>query len=183
MLLVAFSRKDFWTLENAVAGIGVGATVIILWWVSGYLGFVEEHPETLESVYLATNSGRIEALTFVAPAAYLLDWLLFFSDTSKVLTAGIVSAVGVIVGACASAILNQSFRWEGFADVSDLARHLIGGVLMGVGGVTAMGCTFGQGVSGLSTLSLMSFVAVASIVLGAVCALKLQADSIEPCTT
>jgi len=54
---------------------------------------------------------------------------------------------------------------------------------MGVGGVTAMGCPFGQGVSGLSTLSLMSFVAVTSIVLGAVCALKLQADSFEPCTT
>ncbi|MEY4342198.1 MAG: hypothetical protein RL541_1702, partial [Pseudomonadota bacterium] len=58
-----------------------------------------------------------------------------------------------------------------------------GGVLMGVGGVTAMGCTFGQGVSGLSTLSLMSFVAVLSIVVGAICALKLQAASIEPCTT
>ena len=183
LLLVVLSRKDFRTLENAVAGIGVGATVIILWWVSGHLGFVEEHPETLESVYLATNSGRIEALTFVAPAAYLLDWLMFFSDNSKVLTAGIVSALGVVAGACASANFNQSFRWEGFADVPDLARHLIGGVLMGVGGVTAMGCTFGQGISGLSTLSLMSFVAVASIVLGAVCALKLQAASIEPCTT
>jgi uncharacterized membrane protein YedE/YeeE len=54
---------------------------------------------------------------------------------------------------------------------------------MGVGGVTAMGCTFGQGVSGLSTLSLMSFIAVLSIVVGAFCALKLQAASIEPCTT
>lgn len=183
LLGVALSRKDFRTLENAVAGIGVGASVIVLWWVSGHLGFLEEHPETLESVYLATNSGRIEALTFVAPAAYLLDWLLFFSDTSKVLTAGIVSALGVVVGSCASAILNHSFRWEGFADVADLARHLLGGVLMGVGGVTAMGCTFGQGVSGVSTLSLMSFVAVLSIVLGAICALKLQAASIEPCTS
>ncbi len=181
--VIALSRKDFITIENIVAGIGVGVTVILLWWVSGHLGFIEEHPETLESVYLATNSGRIEALTFVAPAAYLLDWLLFFSDTSKVLTAGIVSALGVIAGACVSAILNQSFRWEGFADVPDLARHLIGGVLMGVGGVTAMGCTFGQGVSGLSALSLMSFVAVLSIVVGAFCALKLQAASIEPCTT
>lgn len=183
LLLLALSRKNFLTLENAIAGMGVGATVIALWWVSGHLGFIEEHPETLESVYLATNSGRMEALTFVAPAAYLLDWLLFFSDSSKVLTAGIVSALGVILGACASANLNQTFRWEGFADVADLSRHLVGGVLMGVGGVTAMGCTFGQGVSGLSTLSLMSFVAVLSIVIGAVCALKLQAASIEPCTS
>ena len=183
LLVLALSRKNFLTLENAIAGIGVGTIVVFLWWVSGHVGFIEEHPETLESVYLATNSGRIEALTFVAPAAYLLDWLLFFSDSSKVLTAGIVSALGVVLGACASAIFNKTFRWEGFADVPDLARHLIGGVLMGVGGVTAMGCTFGQGVSGLSTLSLMSFIAVLSIVIGAVCALKLQAASIEPCTT
>ena len=102
--VIVFLHKDFRTIENAVAGIGVGVTVILLWWVSGHLGFIEEHPDTLESVYLATNSGRIEALTFVAPAAYLLDWLLFFSDTSKVLTAGIVSALGVITGACLSSI-------------------------------------------------------------------------------
>jgi len=182
-IVIALTRKNFLTFENAIAGIGVGATVVLLWWVSGHLGFVEEHPETLESVYLGTNSGRIEALTFVAPSAYLLDWLLFFSDSSKVLTAGVVSAVGVILGANACALYNKSFRWEGFADVDDLGRHLIGGVLMGVGGVTAMGCTFGQGVSGMSTLSLMSFVAVLSIVVGAICALKLQAASIEPCTT
>ncbi|MBU6223634.1 MAG: YeeE/YedE family protein [Burkholderiales bacterium] len=183
LLLFVLARKDFWTIENAIAGAGVGILVVLLWWVSGHLGFVEEHPLTLESVYLATSSGRIESLTFVAPAAYLLDWLIFFSDTSKVLTVGIVSALGVIIGAWMSAMQNRSFRWEGFADVADLARHLIGAVLMGVGGVTAMGCTFGQGVSGLSTLSLMSFVAVLSILLGAVIALKVQADSIEPCTT
>lgn len=181
LLVVALYRKEFWTFENAMAGIGVGASAVLLWWVSGHLGFIEEHPETLESIYLATPSGRIEALTFVAPAAYLLDWLLFFSDSSKVLTTGIVSALGVIAGSFASALLGRSFRWEGFADVADLARHLIGGVLMGVGGVTAMGCTFGQGISGLSTLSLMSFVAIFSIVFGAVSALKLQAASVEPC--
>ena len=50
---------------------------------------------------------------------------------------------------------------------------------MGVGGVTALGCTIGQGLSGVSTLSLTSFVALASIVAGAVAALKLQIWRIE----
>jgi len=52
--------------------------------------------------------------------------------------------------------------------------HLVGAVCMGVGGVTAMGCTIGQGLSGLSTLSLGSLIAVAGIGLGAVGALRFQ---------
>ena len=66
----------------------------------------------------------------------------------------------------------RSFRWEGFASLNDLRNQLVGAVLMGFGGVTAMGCTVGQGLSGLSTLALGSFIAVAGIVAGAVATLK-----------
>ena len=145
-----------------------------MWWVSGQLGFVAEHPETLESVYLATNSGRIEALTFTAPMAYTLDWLILFSDASKKLTLGVVAVAGVVGGAWVSSMLDKSFRWEGFANTQDTALHLIGAVLMGVGGVTAMGCTVGQGLSGISTLSLNSAIAIVGIVLGAIAGLRLQ---------
>ena len=180
LLIVAVLRHaDFWSLENVLAGMGVGAIIVTVWWVSGHMGFVAEHPETLESVYVATASGRMEALTFVAPVAHSLDWLMFFSDTSKVLTVGVVSVAGVICGAALSAWFSQSFRWEGFASTDDLANHLIGSVLMGVGGVTAMGCTFGQGLSGVSTLSLNAFVAIAAIILGAVLALRRQAALLD----
>jgi uncharacterized protein len=77
------------------------------------------------------------------------------------------------------ALSQGSFRWEGFGGTEDLVNHLVGGALMGVGGVTAMGCTVGQGLSGLSTLSLTSFVAVAGIVAGAVAALKYQVWRLE----
>jgi uncharacterized membrane protein YedE/YeeE len=150
-----------------------------MWWVSGHLGFVAEHPETLDAVYLATNSGRIEALNFVAPVAYTLDWLMFYSDASKVLSVGIIAVAGVLAGSAASALQNKTFRWEGFASPRDLGQHLFGSVLMGVGGVTAMGCTFGQGLSGISTLSLNSFIALAAIVVGAVVALRQQAARLE----
>ncbi|MCJ0763322.1 YeeE/YedE family protein [Variovorax terrae] len=160
--------------NNLLAGLGIGAVVAAMWWVSGHLGYVAEHPETLQEAFLATNSGRAEALSFVSPVAYTLDWLMFFSDKSKVLTLGIVSVFGVIAGSALCAIATRTFRWEGFGSTEDVANHLAGAVLMGVGGVTAMGCTIGQGLSGISTLSATSFVAVAAILAGAVAAFKYQ---------
>jgi uncharacterized membrane protein YedE/YeeE len=179
VLLWVLRHKDFWTFDSLLAGLGVGGLVVAMWWVSGHLGFVPEHPETLDAVYLATNSGRIEALNFVAPVAYTLDWLMFYSDSSKVLSVGIAAVAGVLVGSAISALQSKTFRWEGFASPRDLGQHLLGSVLMGVGGVTAMGCTFGQGLSGISTLSLNSVIALAAIVLGAVVSLRQQAARLE----
>lgn len=179
LIAAAVRHADFWTLENVLAGAGIGAVMVAVWWVSGHMGFVAEHPQTLDPVYVATNSGRIEALTFVAPIAHALDWLMFFSDTSKVLTVGVMSVAGVIVGSFVCAWMQGSFRWEGFADAQDLGQHLTGAALMGVGGVTGLGCTFGQGLSGLSTLSLNAMVSVAAIVVGAVWALRHQIARLE----
>ena len=178
-VLWALLRKDFRTSDNLLAGLGIGAIISATWWVSGGLGYVAEHPETLQEAFLATNSGRAEALSFVAPVAYTLDWLMFFSDKSKLLTLGIVSVAGVIAGSAICALALRTFRWEGFGSVEDVANHLVGASLMGVGGVTAMGCTVGQGLSGISTLSATSFIAVCAILAGAVAAFKYQIWRIE----
>lgn len=179
LVVWALVGRDFVTLDNLLAGLGIGAVVVAMWWLSGKVGYVAEHPETLQEVFVATNSGRAEALSFTAPLAFTLDWLMFFSDKSKVLTMGIVSVAGVIVGSAAAALAGRSFRWEGFGSTEDVANHLVGGTLMGVGGVTAMGCTVGQGLSGISTLSAVSFIAVAAIMAGAVAALKYQMWRLE----
>ena len=50
---------------------------------------------------------------------------------------------------------------------------------MGFGGVTALGCTIGQGLSGVSTLALGSFLAVGAIVAGCVAALRYQMWRLE----
>ena len=157
-----------------LAGLGIGGVIAAAWWVSGRYGFVPEDPATLEPVFLATNSHRMESLSMVAPVAYTLDWLLFFSDSSKALTLGIVSVAGVALGACAVALAERSFRWEGFGSIEDLANHLVGASLMGVGGVIALGCTVGQGLSGVSTLALGSLLALAAIIGGALLALRYQ---------
>lgn len=170
----ALLSAEFRTANNLLAGFGIGLVITAMWWVTGRLGFVPEHPETLEAVYLATNSGRMEALTFTAPMAYTLDWLIYYSDTSKLLTVGVVSVFGVVVGAWVQSMLDRSFRWEGFRSTQDTALHLTGAACMGVGGVTAMGCTVGQGLSGLSTLGLTSIIAVAGIVAGSLAGFRFQ---------
>ncbi|MFM9879088.1 MAG: YeeE/YedE family protein [Burkholderiaceae bacterium] len=174
LVIWAIKPSNFRRFDNLLAGVGLGAIVTAMWWTSASLGYVAEHPGTLQEAFVATNSGRSEALSFTAPLAYSLDWVLFFSDTSRVLTVGIVAVAGVVAGSCICAVASGTFRWEGFAGVEDLGFHLTGALLMGVGGVTALGCTVGQGLSGLSTLSLTSFTAVGAIVAGGFAALKYQ---------
>ena len=177
LIAAAWGRRD---AELLLGGVGVGALVVAAWWVSGVLGHVAEHPVTLESTFLATNSHRMESLSYVAAVSYLVDYLLFYSDTSKVLTVGIVSAVGLVLGAAVYAIGTRTFRWESFAGVADLKNHLLGGALMGVGGVTALGCSIGQGLSGVSTLSLTSFLALASMIGAAYATVKVQLWRVRP---
>ena len=173
------ARREGRSAETLLGGLGIGAVIVAGWWVSGQLGHLAEHPQTLEEAFIATSSRRMESFSFVAPYAYTLDWMMLFSDKSKALTLGIVILLGVIVGSGAVALASGNFRWEGFRGVEDTAGHLVGAALMGVGGILALGCTVGQGLSGLSTLSLGSFIAVAAIVAGAVGALRWQVWRIE----
>lgn len=179
LLAFVFARRDFLTLDNLLGGVVTGAVVAAVWYVSGHLGHLAEDPRTLEEAFVGTNSGRMESLSFVAPFAYTLELLMFWSDRSKVVTLGIAATLGVIAGSFAWSIINRSFRWEGFRDAEDTANHLVGAALMGVGGVTALGCTVGQGLSGLSTLALGSFIAFGAIVAGAVAALRYQVWRLE----
>lgn len=164
---------------QVLGGLGLGLAVVAMWWITGHLGFVAEHPQTLEAVYLGTDTGRMESLSFTAPMAYTLDWLILYSDASNLLTIGVVAVIGVVLGAAVDSLLSKRFRWEGFRDTQDTALHLVGAVCMGVGGVTALGCTVGQGLSGLSTLSLGSVLAVAGIALGAIGGFRFQIWLIE----
>ena len=174
LVIWAMASQDFRSANNILGGIGLGLTVVAMWWVSGYLAFVPEHPLTLEATHLATDTGRLESLTFTAPMAYTLDWLILFSDASNLLTLGVASVAGVVVGSWLQSLYGRSFRWEGFRDTQDTALHLAGAFCMGVGGVTALGCTVGQGLSGLSTLSLGSLIAVIGIFAGAIGGFRFQ---------
>ena len=128
----------------------------------------------MEEAFIATNSGRPESYSFVAPVAYTLELLLLWSDQSRIVTFGIAGVLGMAAGSAAMALATRTFRWEGFASTEDLVNHIVGGVLMGFGGVTALGCTIGQGLTGISTLAIGSFIALAAIIAGCATALKYQ---------
>ena len=174
LVLAAVLPRSSRSGELLLGGLGIGVAVLLAWYASGVVGFVAENPATLEPVFAGTVTHRMESLSFVAAVSYAADYVLFLSDASKVLTMGIVTAFGVVIGSFASAAWSRQLRWEGFAGVEDLGTHLVGGVLMGVGGVTALGCSVGQGLAGLSTLSLGSLVAVAAMVTGAVATTRFQ---------
>ncbi len=172
--LAVFVFKDARFRANTVqltGGAIIGALVVGGWYVSGHLGF-GENPETLEHVFFATNSRALESMSFVAPLAYSLELLLLWTDKSLHLSFGVASALGVVLGSAAVAWRTETFRWEGFASLDDLRNQLGGAVLMGFGGVTALGCTVGQGITGISTLAIGSFIATGAIVAGSVATLK-----------
>ena len=137
--------------------------------------------EILERVNLTMRVSKAQAentaaesLTFVAPIGYSLELLMLWSDKSLAVTFGIASTLGMILGSLAYAIVFKRFRIEGFVNAEDTRNHIVGALLMGIGGVTAMGCTIGQGVTGVSTLALGSFLAVASMLLGCWATLKYE---------
>lgn len=182
VLLIAFfvykDERFRKSLDNNLSAWVVGAIVVGGWYVTGHLGFAE-NPETLEMAYFGTNSNRPESMSFVAPAAYSLEYLAYSTDVSRVITFGIATVLGVATGSFAWAMISKTFRLESFASVQDLLFHVCGAILMGFGAVCAAGCTIGQGVTGISTLSLGSLLTLLSIVAGAAITMKVQLRLLE----
>lgn len=157
--------------KQVATGVIIGLVVTAGWYLSGHIGY-GEHPDTMEMVFFATNTRAAESLSFVAPMAYTLELLMLWTDKSLAMSFGIASALGVILGSAAWALATGQFRLEGFVSAADTRDHIIGAILMGFGGVTALGCTIGQGISGVSTLAAGSILALGSIIAGAVATMK-----------
>ena len=144
--------------RDMAAGLIIGALIPAAWYVTGVIGYDDFEPTPLAS------------LTFVSPVGESLQYLMTF--TGATINFGIAVVGGVILGAFVAAKLAGEFRLEGFTDKHDMARHMVGGAFMGTGGIMALGCTVGQGISGMSTLALGSLIALLSIISGAVLGFK-----------
>lgn len=160
------------SFDNLLGGIAVGVAVLGAWYVTaGPMGQRwQEEVEFMDEIPLGVGS---QSFTFINPMGELLDYGL--SGGSKLfLTFGLVSLIGVIIGSFVYSVATKNFRIEWFLNLKDFITHSIGAVLMGVGGVLAMGCTIGQGVTGVSTLAMGSFMAMLSIILGCAMTMKIQ---------
>ncbi len=144
--------------RDIAAGLILGALVPAGWYATGVIGYDEFEPLPLTSY------------TFVAPAGNAIQYLMTF--TGSTIDFGIAVVGGVIAGGFLAAKASGQFRIEAFVDAGDMQRHMIGGALMGMGGIMALGCTIGQGITGLSTLALGSVIALVAIVAGGVFGMK-----------
>lgn len=162
-----------------VGGLVVGLLVGAAFFLTGWVGFLPEHPETLEAAWLGTQSKRPEALSFSAPMGHALDLLTMWSDKATVASFGVMLLLGVLLGSFLTAKLRGDFRLESFRSPREMRDHFAGAVLMGFGGVTALGCSVGNGVTGLAMLSAGSALAVLGISVGAWFALARQLRAAE----
>ena len=163
-------RKEF---DNNLSGIVIGLIIIAAWYVTGHMGYAE-NPDTMEMTFLGTASHLAESFSFVAPSAYTIEYLGYWTDVTNIITFSVSAAFGVMLGSLIYALVSKSFRWEYFTSAKDMTSHIVGAMLMGFGGITALGCTIGQGLSGVSTLSLGSFLAFFSIIAGSAITMKIQ---------
>ncbi|MBX9776136.1 MAG: YeeE/YedE family protein [Xanthobacteraceae bacterium] len=137
----------------AITGVAIGIIIVLGWWATGSAGFDP------------FDTRRVESFSFVAPLGETLLYVMLASGLRPDFPVGAV--LGVLLGAFLAARSAGQFRWEAPDDAREMKRHLLGAVLMGFGGIAALGCTIGQGITGVSTLAAGSFLAIASILAGA----------------
>lgn len=189
LLIWAFKSADFrGSFDNILGGLVVGLAVLAAWYVTSNIR-VDASGDilTLQSfvqdwdLYAPADAVRpaaagplaAQSFTFINPMGQTLGYVASGFDHT-LLTFGIMALAGVIAGSLLWSLISRNFRIEWFASVRDFFNHLVGAILMGFGGVLAMGCTIGQGVTGFSTLALGSILTFVAIVLGSAITMKVQ---------
>lgn len=134
-----------------IAGAVIGALVIVSWYITGVLAQDEFDPTKPSAV---TMSGPL------ARVGYLM-----LSGKVPALSFAVSFVIASFVFALLSSLLTREFRITPVPNGA-LMTTIAGGALMGIGGIMAYGCNVGQGLTGISTLSIESMFAVISMFAG-----------------
>lgn len=172
-LVMALRDKHFrGNAHNIVAAVAIGGIILGGWYLTGGpLGQAAiEAVDWLDEKPLGVG---VQSYTFINPMGEALYYLAAPGDLLRV-TFGVLAVLGVMLGSSIVAVSTGRFQIVWFTSRSDFVNHLVGAVLMGIGGVLAMGCTIGQGITGVSTLALGSFLVLGSIVFGSALTMKIQ---------
>lgn len=172
LLKYIFSSYSKLSSDNILSGIVVGLVVTFAWLISGgELGQAWiENNDFLDTPYPSVG---VQSFTFINPMGELLIYSSSVFD-SFYLTFGVTALISTIFGSFIYALISNNLRLEWFANKHDFYRHLLGAVLIGIGGVLSLGCTIGQGVTGVSTLALGSIITLISIIFGASLMMKIE---------
>lgn len=161
LLIYCFKDASFrGSAVHVASGIGVGLCVVAGWAVTG-LAFDELSVRPMAPI----------SLTFVRPAGDTLEWLQRFTALGLP-GFGVATVLGAVLGAFVTAVAMKRFSIMAFSNKGDMMRVLSGSALMGIGGVMALGCTVGQGITGVSTLAAGSYISLVSIVCGGFLGMK-----------
>jgi uncharacterized protein len=173
MLVFVLGSSDFRrSFDNILAGAVIGLAIVAGWYLTGgTMG--EAWKEYAEMATDMPSRVQVQSYTFISPMGDSVRYLLQPTHMSFI-NFGVVALAGVIAGSFLYALATRSFRLEWFASWKDFVNHVIGGVLMGVGGVLSMGCTIGQAITGVSTLAIGSILTFFAIVIGAAGTMKFQ---------
>lgn len=140
-----------------LGGGSLGLLVVAAWLLTGNLAQDEIEPVTATSVRI---TGPMAELNYVLATGVGVS-----------MGFGLAFLIGLFAGAMTSAWCSGRFHWHR-PEPSRISSHLIGGVLMGMGAILAGGCNIGQGLSGISTLSLASLLAGGAIFIGVILGTK-----------
>ena len=173
LLIYIFKSADFRkNFDNVLGGLVVGLCVIGAWYVTGGPTGQNWMAETEMMDQIPLGVG-VQAFSFTNPMGETFDYLTH-GVKYKMITFGMMGLFGVIVGSFLYAVLFRKFRIEWFNSFGDFVNHAVGGMLMGIGGILAMGCTIGQGVTGFSTLAIGSVMAFICFIIGSALTMKIQ---------
>ena len=172
LLKYIFSSYTSLSSDNILSGVVVGLVVTLAWLISGgELGQAWiENNDFLDTPYPSVG---VQSFTFINPMGEVLIYTSSVFDNFY-LTFGVTALISTIVGSFVYALISNNLRIEWFANKHDFLRHFIGAVLIGIGGVLSLGCTIGQGVSGVSTLAIGSIITLLSIIFGASLMMKIE---------
>lgn len=175
LFCLVLKSKDFrGNADHVLGGAVLGLAVVAGWTITAGPLSAEWRDYAAFALPLDRPSRvGVQSFTFVSPIG---DTLRYLADPGRLtlISFGVMAVAGVILGALVHSVFSGRFRLEWFASLQDFANHVAGGVLMGCGGFLAMGCTIGQGVTGVSTLALGSFLALGSMILGSAITMKVR---------
>ncbi len=159
---VFINKKMLKAPVHIFAGVSIGLLAVAGWALTGLA------QDDFADVPVALTS-----LTFVQPTGSTLDYLMRFTAYES-MAFPVAVLLGTLLGGFLGGLTKRDLQLRTFNGSTDTLINIVGAAMMGIGGVLALGCTLGQGVTGVSTLAMGSFITFAFLVIGGMLGMKIM---------